>query len=122
MLWHKNLEHRCQFFNFDDKKILGLTVKTRDRDLLILNAYLPCDCNDNFDDYILHIDKISSLAEEYKLSELMIIGDFNAKPASEHFIEWLAASEQYNLNFSDVNFLSPLHMCILALLTSQKRV
>ena len=33
LLWHKNFEHCCQILNFEDNRILGLTVKTRDRDL-----------------------------------------------------------------------------------------
>ena len=107
LLLHKNLENCCQVLSFEDNRILGLTVKTRDRDLLILNVYLPYDCNDNFDDYILYIGKISSIIEEYKSNEVMIIGDFNAKPSSEYYSEWLAASEQYNLIFSDVNLLCP---------------
>ena len=45
---------------------------------------------------------LCSIIDENYSSEVVVVGDFDAKPDGVYFAKWRAACEQYSLAFSDV--------------------
>ena len=51
VLWRKEFTYACALLNFDDARLLGVTFDTNLGKTLMVNAYLPYQCADNFEDY-----------------------------------------------------------------------
>ena len=62
----------------DDPQITGLEINCLSDSLHLLNACLPYQCHDNYDDYVGYMGKLSAIAEGCTPSKLAIIGNFNA--------------------------------------------
>ena len=105
ILWRKSSSSTINIVTFDDSRILGLDITARGRSLHIINVYLPFYSADNYDLYIDYIGRISGILESRDVSEVIIIGDFNAKVNGEFYEEWLPICEEYNLLFADVQKL-----------------
>ena len=101
-LWRKSISPNCKIFTFDDQRILGLRLSGSNRELFILNVYLPYFSPDNYDDYVCYVGKISSIIECSDFTDLMVVGDFNASTNGAYFNEWNLVCEEYDLIFSDV--------------------
>ena len=105
ILWRKSLGSMCRIVTFDDARILGLRLASQGREFLVLNVYLPYYSADNVDLYLFYVGKIASILEQSVLSDLMILGDFNASVDSRFFREWNQVCEDFHLSFADVETL-----------------
>ena len=55
-------------------------IRIEDFDLIVVNAYLPCNGDqDSFSCFLAHQNLIEGLIEEYPTTLLLICGDFNAR-------------------------------------------
>ena len=45
---------------------------------ILLNVYLPYQCEDNFDEFMEYMGKSSDIIEETPCTHVCILGDFNA--------------------------------------------
>ena len=63
---------------YDDVRILGITLVTNARNLLILNVYFPYHCPENYDKYFRYIGNCPSIIEDYDHDDILVVGDFNA--------------------------------------------
>ena len=76
ILWRKNLTNSYKILDVDER-IMGIQLKFGDKELLILNVYMPYCCSDNYDDYILYLSKLNNIVTQATTSNVIILGDFN---------------------------------------------
>ena len=76
-----------RIITFDDR-ILGISLKAENKDLLLLNLYLTYYSDENLHEYIMYIGRICSIIEDYDSSEIIIMSDFNEKSDDVYFAEW----------------------------------
>ena len=106
VLWRKSLGIKFSPKTYDDSRILGLSLDTSTRKLLILNVYLPYYCTENYDDYLLCIGNCASIIEEYDHSDILILGDFNAAVGGQFYREWENLCDDTDMFFVDVDRLN----------------
>ena len=104
-MWHKSLSSRVNLVSFDDDRILGLSYKCNMGSILFINVYLPTNNAENVDLYLDYIGKITSIVEESQWQNICIIGDFNAAPGTDYFLELVTLCSSQNLIISDVALL-----------------
>ena len=84
---------------------MGIVLENNSQKLLILNVYLPYYSNENYDEYLHYVGKITAIVEDHDHNDIMIIGDFNADINSPFFREWDDLRETADLLFIDVEKL-----------------
>ena len=105
IMWRKDLDSSCTIIRYGDPRLLGLCLKLEDREILLINVYLPYFAEYNRDEYLLYIGKILSIIEDAQTNHIFVVGDFNAKTGGIFYQEWLKALEGTDMLFSDVNLL-----------------
>ena len=63
---------------FDVDWIVGVKVTSSNRSFILLNVYLPYECNDNIYIYMDCLGKIYAILEDLDNSCMIITSDFNA--------------------------------------------
>ena len=99
IMWRKTLAQGAKIVQFDDKRILGLELKTNDCILLFLCIYLPYECDMFYDDFCFYLNKLQYIIESANTPYVFIVGDYNADIQSES----VYGSEL--INFCDTNSL-----------------
>ena len=80
ILWRKSLSHLCKIVQFDDERILGLSLHIGDIKYMILNVYLPFCSQENWQEYLLYMGKLTSIVDSTEADGFAVIGDFNSDP------------------------------------------
>ena len=65
IMWRKHLNTCCTFKTYDCDRIIGLEINGSSISVLVLCAYLPFDCPDNYDDYMFYFSKILQIVEKF---------------------------------------------------------
>ena len=88
VLWRKDLGHCITVIDYDDARLLGVTIKGPDMVSFILNVYMPTADHGNHDIIHDYLGKIQSIIREAGHSHVIVLGDWNARPGRIEF-EWL---------------------------------
>ena len=88
VLWRRSLGLKFSIKLCDDPRLMGIVMENNSQKLLILNVYLPYYSNENYDDYLHYVGKITAIVEDHDHNDIMNIGDFNADVNSPFFREW----------------------------------
>ena len=104
-MWNKSLTPYINIVNYDDDRLLGLSFKYRDQSTLFINVYLPTNVRENVDQYLNYVGKISAIIEESQCENICILGDFNASPGTDYFVEICSLCSSHDLIMSDVALL-----------------
>ena len=80
ILWRKSLGHLCKIVQYDDNRILGLSLQIGDAKYIILNVYLPFCSPENLPDYLLYMGKLASIVDNSEADGIAVVGDFNSDP------------------------------------------
>ena len=78
ILWRKNIVCKCKIIEYDDKRLLGILLQSDLFKLLILNVYLPYECQDNYVEFLQYLGKIHSIVQDIDTPNVIIAGDWNA--------------------------------------------
>ena len=78
VLWNTSLSNSIRTSQYDDNRILGIEVKSKDTILLILTVYLPYECDMFYDDYCFYLSKLQCIIDPSNTHYVYILGDFNA--------------------------------------------
>ena len=107
ILVRKIIRPLASFKYHDDPRLLGLELcsNSSNERYLLLNVYLPYQCDDNFDEFMEYMGKISDIIEESPCTHICILGDFNAGPGTLFESELLELCNNHSLNISDYNIL-----------------
>ena len=108
ILW-KKMDVLCCTPLLFDRRIIGLSIKLPDdNNILILNAYFPCDYG-NLEcalDYKSTLANLGNILESENFQEVIITGDLNADPNKGRFYnEILKFAAENSLNIFDVENL-----------------
>ena len=78
-MWRRTLDTFIEPIIYDDEtRLLGLKITTYNATILLLNVYLPYQCDDNIDEYLAILGKIQAISDSFESTNIFIIGDFNA--------------------------------------------
>ena len=102
IMWNRALSSCCSIIQYEDNRLLGISINFNDFNYLFLNVYLPYFSNDNLDDYDMYMGKIASILDGSDASGVVIVGDFNAGPSSPFFEELQILCREKDLIISDV--------------------
>ena len=106
-LWNKDLSRYINILQYDDDRILGMSLKLPNKSILFLNVYMPTNSHDETDLYNFYLGKLSSIIAECQEENICIMGDLNASPGSGRYNDLLSMTHEYDMVISDVSRLSP---------------
>jgi exonuclease III len=101
ILWRKLITNYISIERYDDKRIIGCTFSANNDSKLFVNVYLPYQSDDNYDEYVHYLGKLTAIIDECNTSAVSIIGDFNAKVGSKFENELLNFVNSCNMYISD---------------------
>ena len=109
VLWNKSLSNSIRTIQYDDNRILGIEVKSKDTILLFLSVYLPYECDMYYDDYCFYLSKLQCIIDTSNTPYVFILGDFNAdiQSASIFGAELIDFCDNNELCFVDKERLLP---------------
>ena len=107
VMWRTQLDRQVKIINYNDPRILGVSLVFEDFKLLLLNVYLPTQSPDNLDIFLSYLGKIASIIREADFDHICVIGDFNAKCDSSFFRELQTMSSSNSLLIADMLHLPP---------------
>ena len=55
ILWNKSISSFCKVIQFDDNRLLGLSIVLGDLEYIFLNVYLPYHSLDNYNEYDMYM-------------------------------------------------------------------
>ena len=114
ILWRKSIAQFCRIQTYSDNRILGIELSnSQSKSILLLNVYLPYNCDANVDSFLQYLGKIDNIVDESETPYVFIIGDFNADLSTTNgeFVhkfgkELFQYSQSEGLVISDIEFLS----------------
>ena len=104
-LWKKSLTGCCELVSFNDNRIIGLKLTSKNESILLLNVYLPYCCHDNFEQFQMYLGKCGALLQEADTCKICVIGDFNADITSVFGKELVNFCKDEQLIIADVELL-----------------
>ena len=78
IFWKKFLDPRVKVLKFDLNWMIGLQINQDDKEITILNIYLPHCSRDNEEDYILKLGQLINIIDDIESPSIIVMGDFNA--------------------------------------------
>ena len=105
VIWRRSLSSHITVMKYDDSRIIGCKFSSDGIDKVYLNVYLPYQCDDNHDEYLCYLGKLTSIIDEMSTSHICIVGDFNAKKGSLFETELSCFVENCYMQISDYTYL-----------------
>ena len=81
---------------------MGLSLNMKWNSVLVLNAYMPCNCHDQADEFSIYLGKISSIISDC-VEHICLIGEFNSAQNSPRFSEVIAMCNDHNLSVAYID-------------------
>ena len=78
ILWRKSFGPSVTPVKFDLDWVVGLNIKSGDKNITILCIYLPYYCPDNEEEFSIKLGQLMSIVEGIDSPSVMLVGDFNA--------------------------------------------
>ena len=101
ILWKKSISIFVKTITFDDSRLLGVQITDNQEMLVFINVYLPFQCEDNYENYVNYLGKLTALVEELATSNIVVLGDFNAAKDTKFENELLLWCKSNNFIMSD---------------------
>jgi len=105
ILWRKSMAKYINVVQYDDKRLLGCKLCINNDTMLFINVYLPYQCDENYDDFVRYLGKLSAHIEMSTTASVVLVGDFNSKMYSTFETELLDFVKRNNLYLSDYEHL-----------------
>jgi len=82
--YRKQFAKLMSIIDVNEPRLCCVRINTCVDPVLIINAYMPCDANDDasYDEYIDLCTKINAIFTDTGFVYLVVMGDFNCKPLS----------------------------------------
>jgi len=64
---------------YDDKRLIGCTMCINNDTMLFINVYLSYQCDENYDDFVCYLGKLSAHIGMSTTASVVLAGDFNAQ-------------------------------------------
>ena len=108
VLWRRSIAPQCKVHTYDDTRIMGISITSESKQILILNVYMPYYDGSNLDDYLYYLGKIEDIIDSFQSPYVYVCGDFNANindTSSRFGQQLLEFCEDSSLVMSDKEFL-----------------
>ncbi len=80
VLWKKLLNIDMNIIKYeDDRRLIGIHIKSTKHHLSLLNAYMPTESEENLDNFTFYMYKIYTIFRNNATVNNIAIGDFNTK-------------------------------------------
>ena len=66
-------------------RLMAIEISNGNKNVLVLNVYIPFDSSDNFDESIFYLSKINDIIEERSSSYDLALGDYNANIRTDDY-------------------------------------
>ena len=104
-IWKKSISKYVTIKQYDDSRILGLSLGLEDKNILLLNVYLPTRGSGDDEDYMVYLGKLSSIIADAEEENLCIFGDFNCAPGSERYMDMAEMLSSHSMRMCDTDYL-----------------
>ena len=105
-LWRKSIDNNVKILKIDDPRFICATITSENVNMMLINVYLPYECNDNVDEYLDSIGVLTSLVDNAPTHHVCVVGDFNADIHKRRFGQHVAQlCTDKNLVFVDIERL-----------------
>ena len=102
IMWKKALAKNIRIKQYNDPRILGISVNLENRSVLFINVYLPSlRSGVTDDDFAPYLGRLSSIIAECEEENVCVIGDFNCAPGTERFSDAQSMFFDHNVKFYD---------------------
>ena len=101
ILWKKSISKLVKAITFDDSRLLGVQITDNQETFVFINVYLPFQCEDNYENYLNYLGKLTAVVEEIATSNIVVLGDFNAAKDTKFENELLLWCNSNNCIMSD---------------------
>ena len=105
ILWKKSISKFVKTITFDDSRLLGVQITDNQETFVFINVYLPFQCDDNYENYLNYLGKLTAVVEEIATSNIVVLGDFNAAKDTKFENELLLWCNSNNCIMSDKEIL-----------------
>ncbi|CAH2211487.1 jg18287 [Pararge aegeria aegeria] len=105
LMWNKTLFNNVSVVNCSNDRIMAIRVDIDLRSFLVFNVYMPTDEIDNLPDFSNCLAKVSAIVEEYNVSSVYMLGDFNAHPSARFGIELRHFCDEQEWVWADITKL-----------------
>jgi exonuclease III len=76
ILWRKTLLG-VNVIDLHDARLIGISVTCGNKQIALLNVYLPVDSSQNMDNFMFYLSKIGDFIDSHPTPYVAVIGDFN---------------------------------------------
>ena len=104
-MWKKCISKYVTILQYDDPRLLGLSLKLPQRTILFINVFLTTNNPENDELFTFYLGKLSSIISTCEEDIVCILGDINAAPSSPRFGEYLSVVEEQHLPVAYVDLL-----------------
>ena len=85
LMWNKGLSKFVTLRDYNDPRIMGLSLNIQGKSILVLNVYMPCNSRDQTHEFTIYLWKIFSIISDCMEEHICLIGDFKAATKSARF-------------------------------------
>ena len=108
ILWRKSLSTCMDIVGDTDDRVIAMNIRDScQKSWLLVNVYLPYQCQDNLALYLENIGKLQDLRANYSHDCMLIAGDFNAHLNTRFFDTLEQFCQDENLALRDVSAFGP---------------
>jgi exonuclease III len=79
-LWRRDIESRVRPLDLNTDWCVAIEVSFGMKKCVILNVYMPYQCDENHDEYLDKLGVLGAIISELECTCFTIVGDFNANP------------------------------------------
>ena len=83
IFWKTCLESQINELKFNLDWIVGISIKSENREVILLCVYLPHQSHENEDEYLTKIGQLLSIINSFDCPNVIVTGDVNADVQSE---------------------------------------
>lgn len=111
ILWRKAVFRDVTVVNCHSDRLAGVKIKSGESEFLLINVYMPIDCDDNLPEFTGVLAQIFAIVEESDIETVYILGDFNAHPGSRFGNELKLFCEDQDLKWKDLDIREYMTIC-----------
>jgi len=105
ILWRRTIEQNVNICKNTDTRLLGVEVQSSHGKILLINVYMPYQCDNNYDEYMHYLGKLSALIFDADTTRIGIYGDFNANICTPFMNELEKWCQSEHMTISDLVLL-----------------
>lgn len=108
ILWRKSAFNYVSVVKIQSNRICAVKILVSNRSFMVINMYMPTDCNENLPMFTQCLGEMYSLITNCNIETVFVLGDFNAHPGESFCDELIGFCTEQELIFADIEYLGAL--------------